>query len=160
MFSRVIISASAALFIANVAQADETLKWRHVLHTGSLQTLQVGDVPGHTLNVYRLPGIVFFSDGSTGTSQVFGASDVVNGNGTANGYQVIGFNDGSELWFKYTGTIKVDGAKNPRVGTFVVTGGKGRYAGAKGDGTWDGGLSQPGTDASVFYIDVVANIKK
>jgi hypothetical protein len=158
---RSVLLATATLsVIATTAFADETLKWRHVLHTGSLQTLQVGDVPGHTLNVYRLPGIVFFSDGSTGTSQVFGASDVVNGNGTANGYQVIGFNDGSELWFKYTGTIKSDGAKNPRVGTFIVTGGKGRYAGAKGDGTWDGGLSQPGTDAAVFYIDVVANIKK
>jgi hypothetical protein len=156
----VLLGTAALSVIATTAFADETLKWRHVLHTGSLQTLQVGDVPGHTLNVYRLPGIVFFSDGSTGTSQVFGASDVVNGNGTANGYQVIGFNDGSELWFKYTGTIKIDGAKNPRVGTFIVTGGKGRYAGAKGDGTWDGGLSQPGTDAAVFYIDVVANIKK
>jgi hypothetical protein len=156
----VLLAAAALSTIVTSTFADETLKWRHVLHTGSLQTLQVDDVPGHTLNVYRLPGIVFFSDGSTGTSQVFGASDVVNGNGTANGYQVIGFKDGSELWFKYTGTIKVDGAKNPRVGTFVVTGGKGRYAGARGDGTWDGGLSQPGTDAAVFYIDVVANIKK
>jgi hypothetical protein len=145
--------------ISTSALADETLKWRHVLHTGSLQTLQVGDVPGHTLNVYRLPGVVFFSDGGTGTSQVFGASDTVNGNGTANGYQVIDFNDGSELWLKYAGTIKIDSAKNPRAGTFIVNGGKVRYSGAKGDGTWDGGLSQPGTDAAVFYIDVVANIK-
>jgi hypothetical protein len=87
------------------------------------------------MNVYRLPGIVFFSDGSTGESQVFGASDTVNGNGTANGYQVIGFNDDSELWFKYTGTTRVDGVKTPRVGTFIVTGGKGRYAGSKGDET-------------------------
>jgi hypothetical protein len=91
---------------------------------------------------------------------VFGASDTVNGNGMANGYQIIDFDDGSELWFKYIGTIKADDAKNPRMGTFLVTGGKGRYAGAKGDEIWDGVLSQPGADAAVFYIDVVANIKK
>jgi hypothetical protein len=155
-----LLAASVLGVIATGALADETLKWRHVLHTGSLQTLQVGDVPGHALNVYRLPGAVFFSDGSVGTSTVFGSSDTTNGSGPVNGYQVINFNDGSELWFKYTGTAKIDNAKNVREGTFTITGGKGRYAGAKGDGTWNGGLTQPGTDAAVFYIDVAANIKK
>ena len=67
--------------IATSATAEETLKWRHVQHTASLQTLQVGDVTGHTLNIYRLPGMAFFPDGSTGTTFVFGTSDVVNGSG-------------------------------------------------------------------------------
>jgi hypothetical protein len=55
--------------ISTSAIADETLKWRQVQHVASMQILQVGD--GHTLSLYRLPGIVFFPDGSTGTSQVF-----------------------------------------------------------------------------------------
>jgi hypothetical protein len=38
------------------AFADETLKWRRVQHTGSLQTLQVGDGPCKPL----LPGMAFF----------------------------------------------------------------------------------------------------
>jgi hypothetical protein len=54
--------------ISTSALADETLKWRHVQHTASLQTLQVGDVNGHALNIYRLPGMAFFPDGSTGTT--------------------------------------------------------------------------------------------
>jgi hypothetical protein len=161
MYRTILCAAACAAIFTMPAKADETVKWRHVLHTASLQTLQVGDVPGHALAITRLAGVVFFSDGSMGATQVFSTTDGVNGSGVANGYQVISFNgDGSELWFKYTGTIKVDGAKNPRMGTFVITGGKGRYAEAKGDGTWSGGLSQPGTDAAAFYIDVVANIKK
>jgi hypothetical protein len=61
-----IIVILAAIF-AMPAKADETLKWRDVQHSGSNQTLQASDVPGHVQSVYRLPGIAFFSDGSTGT---------------------------------------------------------------------------------------------
>jgi hypothetical protein len=39
--------------------SSRNLKWRHVQHTASVQTLQVGDVNGHALNIYRLPGMVF-----------------------------------------------------------------------------------------------------
>jgi hypothetical protein len=144
---------------ATSALADETLKWRHVQHTTSFQTQQVGDVNGHTLNIYRQPGMAFFPDGSTGTTLVFGTSDTVTGSGPVNGYFNLKFNDGSELWTKYTGAVKVDGTKVPRKGTFIVIGGKGRYAGAQGDGTWEGDGTPPGTDA-ISYIDNVINIKK
>jgi hypothetical protein len=157
-------SASFAIamlsIISTSALADETLKWRHVQHTASLQTLQVGDATGHALNIYRLPGMAFFPDGSTGTTFVFGTSDVVNGSGPVNGYMNLKFNDGSELWTKYTGAVKVDGNHVPRKGTFTVIGGKGRYAGAQGDGTWEGdGALITGADG-VNYIDSVVNIKK
>jgi hypothetical protein len=147
--------------ISTSASADETLKWRHVQHTASLQTMQVGDVNGHTLNIYRLPGIAFFSDGTTGGFQAFGASDTINGSGPVNGYIVLTLNDGSEIWARYAGEVKVEGNRVPRKGTFSVIGGKGRYAGAKGDGTWegDGALVTAGTDA-VSYVDGVLNIKK
>jgi hypothetical protein len=67
------LAIAALSIISTSALADETLKWSQVQHVASMQTLQVGD--GHTLSLYRLPGIVFFPDGSTGTSQVFGMSD-------------------------------------------------------------------------------------
>jgi hypothetical protein len=143
--------------ISTSALADETLKWRQVQHVASMQTLQVGD--GHTLSLYRLPGIVFFPDGSTGTSQVFGMSDTVNGAGPADGHLVLTFSDSSELWAKYTGQL---GPK--RSGTFIVIGGKGRYAGAKGDGTWEANgapIVTPNADTnSIAYVDSVVNIKK
>jgi hypothetical protein len=50
------------------AEADETLKYRIAMHAASTQTQQVGDVDKHTLSLVRSPGIVFFYDGSTGTS--------------------------------------------------------------------------------------------
>jgi hypothetical protein len=151
------LAISVLSIISTSALADETLKWRQVQHVASMQTLQVGD--GHTLSLYRLPGIVFFADGSTGTSQVFGMSDTVNGTGLADGHLVLTFSDSSELWAKYTGQL---GPK--RSGTFIVIGGKGRYAGAKGDGTWEASgapIITPNADTnSIAYVDSVVNIKK
>jgi hypothetical protein len=86
-----IIVILAAIF-AIPAKADETLKWRVVQHIGSMQTLPVDN--GHTSGLFRLPGIVFFPDGSTGTSIVFGT--IANGSGPVSGYSTVTFNDGSE----------------------------------------------------------------
>jgi hypothetical protein len=91
-----IIVILAAIF-AMPAKADETLKWRHVQHTTSVQTLQVGDVNGYTLNLFRLVGIAFFPDGSTGKTLVVGTSDVIAGS-AVNGYYILNFDDGSALW--------------------------------------------------------------
>jgi hypothetical protein len=91
-----IIAILAAIF-AMPAKADETLKLRTVQHPASNQTLQVSDANGHALSLYRLVGITFLADGTTGASQVFGTSDTVNGVGPVNGHQVVTFNDGSEL---------------------------------------------------------------
>jgi hypothetical protein len=56
----------------NQAAAAETVTWRHVQYAASLQTLQVGDVDGHSLALQRLSGMAFFSDVSIGTSSVIG----------------------------------------------------------------------------------------
>jgi hypothetical protein len=131
-----------------------------VQHATSFQTQQVGGVDGHTLILFRWSGIAFFPDGSTGTSLVVGASDAVVGvGGTTNGYYTVNSADGSELWLKYTGTFKPSTAgKLALKGTATVIGGKGRYAGAKGDGTWEGEETR-GADV-MEYIDNVINIKK
>jgi hypothetical protein len=157
MYHRILMGAAAGvLFIGSAAQADETLKWRTVQHLGSMQTLPVDN--GHTLGLYRLPGIVFFQDGSTGTSIVFGTSDIANGSGPVSGYSTVTFNDGSELALTFTGQAGKGGA-------FIVLGGKGRFAGAKGDGTWDTNattvVARPGANTdSINYLDAVINIKK
>jgi hypothetical protein len=151
---RIILACALAGILGVPAKADETVKWRHVHHATSFQTQQVGDVDGHTLNLFRLPGIAFFSDGSTGTSLVVGTSDAVSGVGlTINGYYTVNFGDGSALWLKYTGTGKFPTIK----GTAIVIGGKGRYAGAKGDGTFEGETVGP---EGFQYVDNVVNIKK
>jgi hypothetical protein len=49
--------------------------------------------------------------------------------------------------------------KNVGKGTAIVIGGKGRYAGAKGEGTFEGEMVNPGPEG-IQYIDNVTNIKK
>jgi hypothetical protein len=162
-----IIIAIAAIVLAMPAKADETLKYRIVQHYTSNQNQQVGDVDRHFVGLARLVGIALFPDGSTGTTVVTAAFDSIppSGQGTANGYGGVTFADGSELWVKWTGTLKFsrspDGApKLTEKGTMIVIGGKGRYAGAKGDGTWEL-PEQVGTGADVIQIlDNVINIKK
>jgi hypothetical protein len=153
---RIILACALAGILGVPSKADETLKWRTVQHIGSIQTLPVDN--GHTLGLFRLPGIVFFPDGSTGVSIVFGTSDIANGSGPVSGYSTVTFNDGSELALTFTGQAGKGGA-------FIVIGGKGRFAGAKGEGTWDTNattvVAKPGANTdSINYVDSVINIKK
>jgi hypothetical protein len=155
---RILCAAAGAVIFAMPAKADETVKWRHVHHATSYQTLEVGDVNGHVVGLQRLPGIAFFPDGSIGTSLVIGTNDAVSGVGqTVNGYYTVNFADGSALWLKYTGTGKF-GNPGTLKGTAIVIGGKGRYAGAKGDGTFEGETIQSSGEG-IAYIDNVINIK-
>jgi hypothetical protein len=157
MYRTILCAAAGAVIFTMPAKADEIVKWRHVHHAASNQSLEVGDVNGHSLGLSRLPGIAFFPDGSIGTSLVVGTNDTVDGVGsTVNGYYTVNFADGSALWLKFTGTAK-PGNPSMLKGTAIVIGGKGRYAEAKGDGTWEGGAVPSGEGA---YIDNVINIKK
>jgi hypothetical protein len=162
--SRIILICALAGILSVPAKADETLKFRSVQHIASVQTQQVGDVANHMLGVSREPGIAFFPDGSTGTVLKVNTFDGVIGvDGTSTGYFMINFADGSELWLKYTGTVKVSATgKAMHKGTTIAIGGKGQYAGAKGDGTYEGVQSQAiGLPGEVItYIDNVVNIKK
>jgi hypothetical protein len=148
-----LVTATLSL-ISTAASADETLKWRHAQYTGSYSSQPITDANGHTLNLYRLPGIAMFPDGSVGSTMVTGVSDVINGSGPLHGYNVITTADGSKLFLSYTGSI--NGTK--RGGDFVVTGGTGKYAGAKGTGTWSGAGNPPGPEA-MSYIDGEVTIK-
>jgi hypothetical protein len=155
-----VIVILTAIF-AMPAKGDETVKWRKVQHQTSWQLQQPGDVEGHFLGLFHMVGIAFFPDGSTGTTSAFGTFDSVTsaGGGTTNGYENIVFSDGSELWFKYTGEFKYGNPKVANKGTAIVIGGKGRYAGAKGDATYAGENTRPGPEA-IGYLDYVVNIKK
>ena len=101
----------------------------------SNQSQQVGN--GHTVGVIRMPGIAFFPDGSIGTTLVIGTYDAVPSGSTSRGYYTVTFADGSELWLTWTGETKValPGKRVTGNGTAIVIGGKGRYEGAKGEGT-------------------------
>jgi hypothetical protein len=59
MYWTILCATARATIFAMPAKADETLKWRRVHYTASLQSQEVGDVANHYLYLFRLPGSSF-----------------------------------------------------------------------------------------------------
>jgi hypothetical protein len=99
-------------------------------------------------------------DGSVATYSFVGNLDYVKGAGVYTLYDQLLFSDGSALFTKGTGVATPEATKTTFKGTMTVIGGKGRYEGAKGDGTATAVRMQPmpGAGAEV-YADVVINVK-
>ena len=141
-------------------RADETLKYRVFLHTTFAQSQEVGDVDGHTASLVRFSGLASFPDGTVGTADFVGGFDYTKGSGPFSVYYNVTLNDGSVLWYKATGTAAADGTKTLFNGTLSVLGGKGRFEGAKGDGTINGVRITPLSVGADLYADFSINIKK
>jgi hypothetical protein len=155
-----VFSAITLLAVGAAAKADETLKYRAVMHATSVQPQDVGDVDGHSLTLVRFSGITEFADGATGTGYFVGIADYTKGNGKGFTYTNLTLDDGSVLWFTQDQKTRVDGTKSIFEGTITVLGGKGRFAGAKGDGTFTGARTVPLASGADLYFDYVINLKK
>ncbi len=95
---RIILACALAGILGVPAKADETVKFRKVIYTTSLQFQQIGDVTGHLQGFTRIADIATFPDGSTARDITFLAFDGVTGagnGGTAVGYENIVFSDDS-----------------------------------------------------------------
>ncbi len=154
--------AFALLFLGvfGNARADETLKFRATMHGTFLQSQEVGDVDGHALGVGRFSGLASFPGGTVGTSYFVGTTDYIKGAGTFSIYQNLTLNDSSVLWFKTAGTATVEGTTTLLKETVTVLGGKGRFEGAKGDGTGTGARLTPLAVGADLYYDLVIDVKK
>jgi hypothetical protein len=150
----------ALLSFGAAAKADETLKYRAVMHGVSVQPQEAGDVEGHALTLVRFSGITEFSDGTTGTGYFVGLADYTKGAGKGFTYTNLTLEDGSVLWFTQDQKTSVSGTKSIFEGTVTVIGGKGRFAGAKGDGTFTGARTVPLAAGADLYFDYVINLKK
>jgi len=95
-----------------------------------------------------MPGLATFPDGHVATTELAGSSDTANGGGGIQGYLVLHDKEG-DLWLKWSGTVSSDGL---RKGTFTAMGGTGRFAGTKGEGTFEGRGTGIGPNA-MAYID-------
>jgi hypothetical protein len=148
------------LSLSVAARADETLKYRAVMHGVSVQPQEVGDVEGHALTLVRFSGITEFPDGTTGTGYFVGFADYTRGAGKGFTYTNLTLEDGSVLWFTQDQKTSVSGTKSIFEGTVTVIGGKGRFAGAKGDGTFTGARTVPLAAGADLYFDYVINVRK
>jgi hypothetical protein len=64
------------------------------------------------------------------------------------------------LWLKNNATAAVRGTKTNINGMITIVGGKGRFEGAKGDGSFTGGRFQALAASAEVCADVTLNIKK
>jgi hypothetical protein len=161
--NRKVALATVTLFClcaASKAWADETLKYRLFTHATNVQTIDVGDVEGHLLGVNRQSGLAEFSDGSVATVYFAAWTDYIKGSGNAVNYTNITFSDGSVLWTRGMNSTVAEGDKSVFKGTLTVIGGKGRFAGASGDGTYTGTRVAPLAAGADLYLDVILNLKK
>lgn len=142
LFLAMLLSVTVVL-LPGVSVGEE-IAGRSVTHTQKSESMEVGDVPGHFVGISQWAGLSFYTKGSengeivprTGTT-IF---DVVKGKGTITVYEIKTFKDGSTMVTKTSGTMTpTDGGKKTAYeGTWELTGGTGRYAGAKGTGTFKG----------------------
>jgi hypothetical protein len=158
--SRIILACTLTGILGVPAKADETLKFHQVVHGDFVQSQEIGDIEGHILYLIKYSGPATLADGSTVTVTGWTQNDLVKGSGIMAGYASQSFSDGSVIWYKWSGIAADDGKVATQMGAGTIIGGKGRYAGAKGDVSWTGARpGAPGLQAQP-YADVVINIKK
>jgi hypothetical protein len=153
------IAILAAIF-AFQAKADETLKYRTVYHLTSVQSQNIPDTDGHIFGISHAAGVASLPDGSVAVDNFTGTFDYTKGSGPTVVYEDITFSDGSALFLKMVGMTTAEGPRSAFKNAITIIGGKGRFAGAKGDGTFTGGrlAPQPGVGAQL-YGDIMLNIK-
>lgn len=139
-----------------MTQAADEVAGRVVYHTQKVETMEVGDVPGHVVGVIQQPGLIFLTkgpaSGEIATRMGTYYFDAVNGKGTVSGYSVVTFKDGATLIYKTNGilTPAVGGKNAVSEGSYEYVGGTGRFAGMKGKGTYKGeriGSLKTGSDS-------------
>jgi len=162
LFLAVLLSVSVVL-LPGVSAAEEVAGW-NVGHTQKSEMMEVGDVPGHFMGVNQYHGLSFYTKGPDKGEMInrMGTTifDVVKGTGTVTIYEVKTFNDGSMLVLKNWGTsTPIGGGKRTATeGRWEVSSGTGRYAGAKGSGTFKAvriGDLKTGADT---YIDFTGTV--
>ncbi|HEY7299662.1 MAG TPA: hypothetical protein VH684_17275 [Xanthobacteraceae bacterium] len=157
-----VLAGAALLCFASIgaAQADEALKFRGVMHAAFAEFQQLDDIDGHTFGMNRHSGIASLPDGTAGTCYLVANTDYVRGAGTFTSFNGLTLKDGSELWYRASGKTRVDGPSSQFEGTVTIVGGKGRFEGAKGDGTFTGTRLSPLAVGADLYIDWIINVKK
>ncbi len=159
----VVILVSMTVVLAPPAQAaDERTTGRVVAHYAKMETMEVGDVPGHVLGIAQQTGLMFYSTGEIARKAATFHFDLMKGKGTFVDYSLYTDQDGSARFLKSVGTAGPvgEGKKFVIEGDIECIGGTGRYEGFKGTGTFKGeriGEIKTGGDA---YYDFTLNCRK
>jgi hypothetical protein len=96
LFRTLMIGAVSALTLTSAA-ADETLKFRSVLHATFVQSQDVGDVDGYTMSFARYSELTSFPDATTETGY-FCRHNRLHKGCTFSVYNNLTLSNGSVLW--------------------------------------------------------------
>jgi len=156
------MSLSVMVLLPGLSSAEEKTTGRVVAHYTKMETMEVGDVPGHVLGIAQQSGLMFYSTGEIAKKAATFHFDLMKGKGTFVDYSIYTDQDGSTLLIKAAGSAGPvgDGKKFVIEGNFECVGGTGRYAGFQGTGTFKGervGELKTGGDA---YYDFSMNCRK
>lgn len=134
-----ILVISAWVLGSFIQAGAETLRIKVSSYSTQVEVIQVGDMEGHIIMPHTRRGLAFFENGDVATYTCWAMGDLIKGKGTADGYTMFTFEDGSTIVYKFKG-IWEPGPRGFPVGkgTGEFTKGTGRYEGIKGGLTWSG----------------------
>ena len=154
--SRTIALAAVLVFVSGMAMIDssvagEKMNWQGTSVTTEAKQIEIGDVEGHVLMLYKAKQIYMLPDGEKRTGV---AVNTLEMNPKMNHFTVSGVGwvvdkDGDKVMRVHEG--KPVGKDHWR-GTYSYTGGTGKFKGITGGGTWDSysmGEGQPS------YLEIV-----
>lgn len=134
-----------------VAQEGTKVSGKMTATNTSMDSIVVGDVPGHTMTLATAAGTNAntgdnsFLDGAQLLDMSYG--NLIQGNGTNQGYSKFTM-DGDIVFVKWEGEVTTvkDADGNPATsfeGTWAYTKGTGKFANITGEGTYTGNLTSP-----------------
>jgi hypothetical protein len=147
----------AVWLLGSATQAGaETWKGRNCSHMIKVESIEVGDVPGHIVYVGELAGVYSCDDGSVATTSIKTMGELTKGSGKAQSYEVFTFEDGSTTWIKAQCTIRPSPDGKTGIwegGKFEYIKGTGRFEGIQGSGTFTGKRLAATPGAGAQYLE-------
>jgi hypothetical protein len=135
-FAFAIVGAFMITFSAHAGEQPQKARYVN-LKPSELHCTKLGDVEGHVICSYQVPGVAVFPDGTLAARVTTGTLDYINGEGTAEGYTITTHPDGSTHTGKWSGISKVNDQKVRIIeGPYECVAGSGRFAGIKCEGKY------------------------
>ena len=132
-----ILLISAWILGSSIQVWAETLNFKTYTYVTKQESVPVGDVEGHILNLAIRRAFIVFENGEVATQRSVITGDTIKGSGSALQYSTITFSDGSTIIIKaqITFTGAAPGAPTSSKLTREIIKGTGRFEGIKGTGT-------------------------
>ena len=126
-----ILVISAWVLGSAIQVGAETLNYKTYTYVTKAESVPVGDVDGHTMNLYIRRAFIVFENGEVATQISVITSDWIKGSGPGLQYNTMTFSDGSTI------IMKVQTIRTPTSSklTREIIKGTGRFEGIRGTGT-------------------------